>query len=351
MADFLRQIILFPFAIIYALAVNIRNFLFDKGLMRGVEFDVPIISVGNLSAGGNGKTPQVEYIIHLLLKDYNVAVLSRGYGRKSKGFHEVKVSDTPSFSGDEPLQIKRGFGDQIRMFVGEDRVEALTQIFFQYPDIQVVILDDAFQHRAVKPGLNLLLSDYAKPFFMDWYLPLGRLRESKSGAKRADAIILTKVPEQGSSLSEYREMASQYSSQIFASQWAYGDLQKLQGSKSIDFPSSFFLVTGIANPQSMEQYVSKHFELVDSMHFSDHHKFSRADLQKIAEKLSTFAQQNIAILTTVKDGVRFQEALDKHKDFSFDIYTLPVKPKFFEEDENSFNQLIINYVREGSGNS
>ena len=132
-----------------------------------------------------GKPLKCEYILRLLTHNYSVAVLSRGYGRKSKGFHEVKVSDTASHSGDEPLQIKQGFEDQVRVFVGEDRVEALTQMLFLYPDIDVVVLDDAFQHRALKPGLNLLLSDHAQPFFQDWYLPVGRLRESKSGARRA----------------------------------------------------------------------------------------------------------------------------------------------------------------------
>jgi len=162
--------------------------------MKSSSFDIPIINVGNISAGGNGKTPQVEYLINLLNPQYKVAVLSRGYGRSSKGFLEVLADGSPREMGDEPLQIKRKFGDKVQVFVGENRVEAVTKIIFQNPEIQVIVLDDAFQHRAIKAGFNILLSDYNHLFTEDKLLPLGRLRENIKGANRAQAIVVTKCP-------------------------------------------------------------------------------------------------------------------------------------------------------------
>ncbi|MBN2747321.1 MAG: tetraacyldisaccharide 4'-kinase, partial [Bacteroidales bacterium] len=225
----LSKIVLFPFFILYYLVISIRNILYDREIFRASSFDVPIINVGNMSVGGNGKTPLVEYLVNEFSDTWKMAVLSRGYGRKTKGFSEVLPNDLAVNSGDEPLQIKRAFGEKIHVFVGEDRVEAVTKIMFQYPDIQVIVLDDAFQHRAIKAGLNLLLTDFSKPFFKDALLPFGRLREPKIGAKRANIILVTKCPQTlpESTKNSYLVELKNFSNDIFFTGLNYAEIKSL----------------------------------------------------------------------------------------------------------------------------
>lgn len=349
----LSDIILFPFFLIYFIIVNIRNLLYDKKIYRGVSFDIPIISVGNLSAGGNGKTPLVEYIIRLLSSEMNIAVLSRGYGRNSKGYHEVSSTDTALYSGDEPLQIKQGFGDKIKVFVGENRVEAITKIMFDFPETELIILDDAFQHRAITPGLNLLLTDYSLPFYKDRLIPLGRLREPKIGASRADAIIITKCPEK-ISLSE-RNLISKsiekYSSIIFFSGLKYGKIIDLEKNEIKTGEKKFFLVTAIANHKPLEDFVKSNYNLMGSLHFRDHHKFTKTDLVSIEQKIANFADPSVELLTTTKDAVRFKDIYSDSNPAPFVINVISVQPDFTEENEMMFKQFIKKYVRENSTDS
>lgn len=344
---------LLPFYLIYLLGVSLRNFLFDHKILREVSFDFPIINVGNLSAGGNGKTPMVEYLVRLLGNDYRIAVLSRGYGRQSKGFHEVIASDTAAFSGDEPMQIKLGFGDKIRVFVGEDRLEAITKILFDYPETELIILDDAFQHRTIKPGFNLLLSDFSLPFFLDKLLPIGRLREPKSGAKRADAIIFTKCPDNLNIADKaliIKKVAS-YDSSIFFSTLNYGKVSHMGSNGENTDSKKFFLVTAIANPQPLEMFLNKNYTILGSMHFRDHHRFSKSDIASIEQKIANFADPAVELITTNKDAVRFADFIVSGQSLKFKINVIPVMPEFQVNEGEKFNEIIKNYVRTNSTDS
>ncbi|MCK5846027.1 MAG: tetraacyldisaccharide 4'-kinase, partial [Bacteroidales bacterium] len=222
----------------YAIITKLRGLLFDSGIIKSSEFDIPIINIGNLAIGGSGKTPHIEFVIDLLKGDYNVATLSRGYGRKTKGFIEVEETSTAIEVGDEPLQIKIKYPD-IKVFVGEDRVEAITKLLFKHPKIDVILLDDAFQHRAIRAGFNILLTDYQKIFTRDKSMPAGRLREFPSAAKRSDLIIISKCPnnislDKQSELSN--EIAEHTSSEVLFSEIKYKTL--LSVNKNISIPDN-----------------------------------------------------------------------------------------------------------------
>ena len=348
--------LLYPFAWLYGGVTSLRNILFDKGIFKSSVFDIPIINVGNISAGGNGKTPQAEYIVNLLKDDYRVAVLSRGYGRKTKGFLEVKVSSSARESGDEPLQIKRKFGDKAKVFVGEDRVEAITKILFENTGIQVIILDDAYQHRAVKPGLNLLLTDYNQLFIHDKLLPVGRLRESKGGARRADMIVVTKCPDKitDSERKNIKQQLSEFCNNVVFSSLEYGDIYPLLNNPKVEtkpIDKNFLLVSGIAKPLLLENYVRNNYNLKEIISFSDHHSFTNFDMVAIEKKISNFAAQNLEVLTTEKDAVRFLDFYHQRRKFDFSVNVLPVRPVFLGDDKSSFDQLIEEYVRKSSANS
>ena len=348
--------LLYPFAWLYESVISVRNVFYSIGIFKSSEFDVPIINVGNISAGGNGKTPQVEYLVELLKDNYQVAVLSRGYGRKSKGFFEVDASSSSREMGDEPLQIKRKFKQDALVFVGENRVEAITKTMFKHPAIQVIILDDAFQHRAVKAGMNLLLTDYNHLFINDYLLPVGRLRENKNGAARADAIVVTKCPSELSmeKRNEIRQKLQIYTSQVVFSSLSYGKIYpvlNIPNDKSSGSKENFLLVTGIAKPLLLEKYIKSNFNLKDKITFSDHHSFTNFDIVAIEKKISNFADQNLEVLTTEKDAVRFLDYYNHRRTFGFGVKALPVKPLFFGDDKSTFDQLIDNYVRENSTDS
>jgi len=337
--------LLYPAAALYGITVKFRNLLFDKGIFRSSEFDVPVINVGNISAGGNGKTPHVEYLASLLLEqNRRIAVLSRGYGRKTKGFREVTAGGTPSENGDEPLQIKRKFGDKLKVFAGEKRVDAILKIMDTYPDTDVILLDDAFQHRAVKAGLNLLLTDYNRLFTSDALLPAGRLREGKSGASRADAIIVTKCPENitEKEKSAIRQKLEKYCNTVLFSRFEYGKPYGFLNTGKTDTNNNFFVVTGIAKPGPMIDYAGKNFDIAGIKTFPDHHRFTAKDISGI-EKLTAEGNKKPAVLTTTKDAVRFWEIHRKTK-FGFPVYVLPVEVKFEKDDEDKFNKMVLDFA-------
>ncbi len=345
------KIVLFPFYLLYYTAVSLRNLLYDRKIIRSVSFDVPVINVGNLSVGGNGKTPMVEYLMSEFSEKWKIAVLSRGYGRKSKGFREVLPEDLAIDSGDEPLQIKRAFGEKIKVFVGEDRVEAITKILFQYPEIQCIVLDDAYQHRAVKAGLNLLLTDFSKPFFRDYVLPLGRLREPRKGAKRADMIFVTKCPNNLTNelKNSYKNELKLYSDKAFFTGLKYAQPKKIYHKASTGSKPSYFLVTAIANPAPLEQFARENYSVSGVLHFRDHHNFTKSDLNQIEAKIANFAPASIEMLTTTKDAVRFMDLVNAGWKPSFDISVIQVVPDWNENEKLSFNKIIDNYVRTSLG--
>lgn len=343
------RLVLFPVFLLYSLVVYLRNQAYNRAILRGVKFDIPIINVGNLSAGGNGKTPHVEYIANLLTNDYKVAVLSRGYGRKSKGYHEVSTSDSALFSGDEPLQIKLKFGEKIIVFVGEDRVEAINKMLFEYPDIQVIILDDAFQHRAIIPGLNLLLTDFSKPFIDDELIPFGRLREHKTEAKRANMIVITKTSDDFSEMENFRKQFEKYSDNIVFSGLKYDRIVPVDKTVTNSDSKKYLLITAIANNKPLVKYLRKNYSLVDVIQFKDHHRFTKKDLELIGRKITNFADPNLEVLTTSKDIVRFNDLINFNSSpFKFNI--IPVRPYFIGLDDKIFNDFIINYVRKNTTN-
>ncbi len=288
----LLKILLFPFAVLYDIITRLRNHAYDTGRKPSVHFDVPVIGVGNLTVGGTGKTPMVEHLIRVLSPSYRVATLSRGYGRRTKGFRLATVSDTAGTLGDEPLQLFRKFGQTVTVAVGEDRAFAIPNILQEQPETEVVLMDDAFQHRRVRPLVNLLLSDYSRPFYRDMLLPAGRLRESRSGAGRADVVIVTKCPVeiQEDEMMAIEDAIREYSpAPVFFTTIRYGNPVPFGGfSTNADAAPAerVILVTGIAQAGPLVAYLKKSYTLVEHVAFADHHRYTRADLEGLTARVA-----------------------------------------------------------------
>ncbi len=332
--------ILFPFSILYAIITGLRNGLYDKHILKQEKFDVPVINVGNLSMGGTGKTPMIEYLIRLLKNNYRIAVVSRGYKRKTNGFILADKKSTPEQIGDEPYQIYKKF-PQINVAVGENRVEAVRKVLAKInPD--VILLDDAFQHRRLKAGLNILLTSYQKPFFRDFILPAGNLRESKKGAERADIVVVTKSPERIEEAEKeliVRAVKKYTATPIFFAGIKYGasvvnEQKQILLSDLSDY--AVLLVTGIANPKPLYWFLSEKNINFESLKFGDHHHFSQADVQQINKAFERLKAQHKIILTTEKDFVRL------HRHFDDELYYLPIETQVFEKE--LFNNKILAYV-------
>jgi len=337
------QILLFPFAVLYNLITAARNRTYDQGIKPSMRFDVPVIGVGNLTVGGTGKTPLTEYLIRLLSVDNRVATLSRGYGRKTKGFRMAQSSDNATTIGDEPFQIFQKFGGNISVAVGEDRAYAIPLILQEYPETGVILLDDAYQHRSVTPSLNILLSDYYRPFYTDLLLPAGRLRESRRGACRADLIVVTKCSPDLSdaTMMEIKASIRRYSdAPVYFSTVRYGSPVPFRSGDSLN--RDVVLVTGIAASGPLEEYVSQHFHLVRHFKFSDHHAYTIADLKM----LGRFVKSNpgVSILTTEKDKAKLgsDEFTTYLEDLPF--FSLPIALEFLKSGKE-FDERVLNDLR------
>jgi len=332
----------------YTIVTQIRNYFFDKGIFKSSSFDFPIINVGNLAVGGSGKTPHIEYIVSLLKSNYNIATLSRGYGRSTKGFREVSLDDKATECGDEPLQIKQHF-PEIGVFVGEKRVEAVTKLLFNYPQTEVILLDDAYQHRAIKAGLNILLTDYSKPFTQDKSMPAGRLREKPNAANRSDIVIITKCPvniTDAERLKITNEIQVFTKSPILFSKIEYCELTPFNKKEiNLNKIDNILLVSGLANPKPMEDYLRQKYPTskIEHLSFRDHHKFTSKDVVAIVEKFNSFAAQNNILIISEKDAVRLSD-FEELKETS--VYKLPIRISFLENDQRIFKEIIENYVRE-----
>ncbi|MCX8020526.1 MAG: tetraacyldisaccharide 4'-kinase [Chitinophagaceae bacterium] len=337
---------LLPFSWIWAAVLVIRNFLYDKQIFKSSEYGLPLIVVGNLSIGGTGKSPMVEYLTELLKNSFRVAIISRGYKRKTRGY-VLAGKDTSSLDiGDEPMQFYKKFPD-VPVAVGEDRNIAIAQLMYDRPETQVILLDDAFQHRAVKAGMNILLTDYDNLFTKDFYLPAGDLRDLKSSYKRAHLIVITKCP---SHINEdekrkiIREIRPQPHQQLFFTALEYGNPYLLFG-KTSGYPSpdgEVLLITGIANPQPLKKYLEQHFSAYQLMEFPDHHIFSIDDWLAIKKKFDSISNPEKYILTTEKDAVRLEK-------FSKDeaappVFVLPVKHRFLFNEDKLFEDKIRYYI-------
>ncbi|WP_163399048.1 tetraacyldisaccharide 4'-kinase [Flavobacterium fluviatile] len=333
--NLLRKI-LFPFAILYGFITSIRNFLFDKGILKSTSFDVPVIAVGNLSVGGTGKTPQIEYLIRLLSDNYRVATLSRGYKRKSEGFVLADSASNAEILGDEPFQFYQKFPN-IQVAVDADRTNGITQLLSQKTKPEIILLDDAYQHRKVKAGFYILLTAFDDLYADDFMLPTGNLRESRSGANRANIVVVTKCPK---NLSDEKQeeirlkLELNYSQQIYFTFIDYDDAvyNKEEGIavSQIELESKL-LLAGIAKPKPFFDYLKN--ENDECLIFPDHHHFSEADLNDIKNKA-----QNKKIITTEKDYVRL-----KGSGLISQLYYLPIKSSFINYRQN-FDASVLEYV-------
>ena len=342
------RLLLLPFSFIYGSVIWIRNLLYDTGIFSSERFKIPVICIGNLAIGGAGKSPMAEYIIRVLKEKHKIAVLSRGYKRETQGFRIVEAKDTVAKVGDEPLQFKRKFND-ITVAVSEKRVIGIENLKGNH---DVIILDDAFQHRAVTPGLSILLFDYTRlnDFFL--MLPAGNLREPFANRNRAEILVISKCPEDVSEFEKERikKRIRPFKHQsLFFSYLSYGNLISLTSADEkpltvITSQTSVFLLTGIANPDPLLKKVKSLTEHVIHYDYPDHHTFSSKNIIKLAEEFNSSAFAEKLILTTEKDAQRLQlpELLALLKDLP--VYFLPVTARFHQPDEERFNKLIELYV-------
>lgn len=337
------RILLLPFSWIYGIVVAIRNWLFNIGFFKSMDIPGKSICVGNLSVGGTGKTPHVDLLVeHFTKSNIETATLSRGYGRSTKGLREVFESDSADNVGDEPLFYKSKYRDQIKVVVAEKRVEGVNYITETHPSNQLIILDDAFQHRAVKAGLNIVITDFNNRYSRDFILPAGDLRESKSGIKRADIVIVSKCPELTfEQMNKVRKELNFPAEKIFFSSIKYGALKPFFNA-STETKKNVLLVTGIGNPTPLLSHLEKDFK-VTHINFKDHHLFSAEDIRDIREKFDTFASKDKIVVTTEKDFMRLRD-FEALKDNDWTWFYQPITTEINERQK--FNLLIDNYVRE-----
>ncbi|MFN5182268.1 MAG: tetraacyldisaccharide 4'-kinase [Bacteroidota bacterium] len=341
-----------PFSIGYGLITFIRNFLYDWGILRSHSFKEHNICIGNLSVGGTGKTPHIEYIIRLLKKDYAVATLSRGYKRKTSGFVMANHQSTVDDIGDEPKQFKIKFPD-IRVAVDGNRVNGIKKLLNQAEKPDVILLDDAFQHRRLKPGFSVLLTDYAKIFRRDSMLPGGSLREYQSNYKRADVIVITKTPERISNLDLKvfsKEIKLLPHQKLFFSWIKYGEPYyfsdvnfTLEVHKEL-FKFNVFIFTGIANPKPLLNYIKEYANQVTHRPFADHHEFTESDILEIRKDFNNLSGQKKLIITTEKDFMRLKKGKILDEFTGLPLFIIPIEIDFKNKTEE-FNQIITNYVR------
>ncbi|MBS1533338.1 MAG: tetraacyldisaccharide 4'-kinase [Bacteroidetes bacterium] len=348
--------LLFPFSLAYGLVVVIRNWLYDAGIFKSRQFSIPVISVGNLEVGGAGKSPMTEYLVRLFKDDHRVATLSRGYGRTTKGFLTAPIAigatATATEIGDEPAQFKHKFPD-VTVAVCESRVRGIDELKHTH---EVIILDDAYQHRAVKPGFSVLLFDYGKIKEPHLLLPAGDLREPMSGRWRADVLIVSKCPndisieEQGKIAALLEPLPYQY---LFFTTIAYQPLENIRRGNTnavIDQDTTVFLLTGIANPTPLVNYIKNYTQNIIHHRYPDHHRFSLKNISKLAEEFNSSAAHKKLIITTEKDAERLLEHdLEQHAK-ALPILILPIATEFLDVGGAQFDHLVKEYVREHSAN-
>ena len=350
-----------PLSWLYGLGVGIRNAMFDCGILRSCSYNVPIISVGNITVGGTGKTPHTEYLIRLLHKNNKVAILSRGYKRKTKGYVLAEPTTPADVVGDEPWQMKNKYPD-IYMAVDKDRRNAISKLTDKNvdPPVDVIILDDAYQHRYVTPGINILLMDYHRLICFDRLLPAGRLREPQSNKRRADIVIVTKCPLTITPMEQRgieRTLSLYPWQKLYFSYFRYGDLYPLFNKElpSLSLNSlskqkfNIMLLTGIASPQQLEYDIRKYAEF-KPLHFSDHHNFSTKDFKLIEDTFDSLPKENRIVITTEKDSARLYAGGLK-EEIAKAMYVLPIEVDFMNDKAEEFNQIITGYVHKNSRNS
>jgi tetraacyldisaccharide 4'-kinase len=339
--------LLLPLSFVYGGIVWLRNWLFDKNIFKSTPFNFPLICVGNLAVGGTGKTPMVEYLIRLLKNDFKTATLSRGYKRKTKGFGIANENTTALEIGDEPMQFHKKFPD-VTVAVGEERLVAIPQLLQDKPETEVIILDDAFQHRAVKAGLNILLTEYKNLYTRDFILPAGDLRDIKRSAERAEIIIVTKckpdlsVEEKETIIEELNLTQNQT---VYFTTIVYSQPYHLFSKREIKFThtADVLLVCGIANPRPLKEFLTSNVHSYDMLRYADHHIFDSDDLKEIKKQFEKIRSSEKLILTTEKDGVRMQKFENELIDFP--LYVLPIRHSFLFGEEEKFKKQVVGFIR------
>lgn len=354
-------LILWPFSVLFGLVVFVRNLLFDWGIINAEKFSIPVISVGNITVGGTGKTPHTEYLVHLLHRKFRLAVLSRGYKRKSKGFVLGSDESTVKDIGDEPLQIKRKY-PKVTVAVDAKRKNGIEQLVAigkksEIP-YQVVLLDDAYQHRYIKPGLSILLIDYNQPIDEDYMLPLGNLREPESSKHRANFIVISKCPDNLKPI-DCRILSKRFKTfphqSLFFTTLKYSEPQSVFNNtrlfESIDESSTALMITGIAQPGLFKKHVNSIVKDSDLLQFSDHHQFTRKDFEAVTEKYHNVSNPKKVIVTTEKDAIRLRDVEDLiPEEIKTNMYYIPVRVEFLYNGKTDFDKKVIEYVNKNKRN-
>lgn len=333
---------LFPFSVIYDGITRFKNFLYDSSILKSAEFKIPLIVIGNLSVGGTGKTPHTELVANWLKANFNTAVLSRGYGRKTKGYYLANSNSTSQEIGDEPLQIYNTVNG-INVAVCEDRTTGVKHLIDSC-EPEVIILDDAFQHRKIQGSFYILLSTYQKPFYDDYILPAGNLRESSSNKKRAELIIVTKCPSGLSAIDRdkvIKKMRLTSSQKVLFSEILYDKPIPFNDESNWESAKKVLLVTGIVNPLPLKEHIESVVKDVKLLTFQDHHDYSKKDIQLIKNELQKMGDHSV-LVTTSKDAVKLKPLLNKHE---LPAFELPIKIGLLFNQENEFKNIIIEHVR------
>ena len=353
----LASLLLYPISRIYGLVVYVRNRMFDNGILKQEKFDIPVVVVGNIAMGGTGKTPHVEYIVESLMGRYNVGVLSRGYRRATSGFVLATPQSRPEDIGDESYQVYSKFGPDITVAVCEKRVEGIKRMLEINPKINMLILDDAFQHRYVKPAVSIVLTEYNRPVFNDSLLPYGRLRESKAALNRADIVVVTKCPPDMKPM-DYRVFEENLKlfpfQKLFFSRYSYGHfvpvfpemVNNVPAIETLSSGTPLLVITGVANPKPFSRYLRRRKAKVKIKRFSDHHNFTASDMEEIQAEFNALPGDEKYIVTTEKDAVRlFNNPYFPHE-LKTKIFYVPIKVQFIDRGGIEFTPAIEKTIRD-----
>ena len=359
----LKALLLKPLSVAYGAVTGTRNKMFDFGILSQRRFDIPVLVVGNIAVGGTGKTPHTEYLVDLLRYRFHIAVLSRGYNRKTRGFVLATDKTGPREIGDEPYQIYRKFGKDITVAVCEDRCKGIDELRAIDPSINLIILDDAFQHRYVKPTVAMVLTEHSRPVYNDAVMPAGHLRESANSIQRADIVVVTKCPAEMRPM-DYRLFVKRLNLQpwqkLYFTKYVYGQLRPLFPSEAIQTPffnalsesDTILALAGVANPRPFIRHLRSYRAKVRALLFSDHHNFTTDDIALISQRLSEMPDPKSAfVVTTEKDAMRLSAIKEMPPELRSRIFYLPIKVSFIpnpasensagsDDFENSLIQLL-----------
>ncbi|MCL2682360.1 MAG: tetraacyldisaccharide 4'-kinase [Bacteroidales bacterium] len=344
------RLLLLPFVPLYAIVIVVRNWLFDLHILHSQKPQLPTICVGNICTGGSGKTPHVEYLIRLLKDEFKVCTLSRGYGRKSKGFILAKAPVSSAILGDESMQYFQKFPD-ISVCVNVNRREAIHKLETEAPDIETILLDDAFQYRQITAGLSILLTDYFRPYYNDYLLPVGNLREPRKGMKRADIIIVTKCPNILSPIVKndiLEKIKPQKHQAVYFSYLKHGHMRRLDGSVceiNKDVYNHFVVLSGIFNPYPLVEHLRNFTKDVKLFQFPDHHEFTKSELKRIRKHFLDYFCNHKYIVVTEKDLMRLKDSPAFAEISDLPICYVPVEVVFHKDDKTRFDTQVLEFVK------